>query len=103
MNKVIRTVHILLLAVVVFGVHVHRNNVGQSIVVNIGNVVAHCVLRRMLKTITCPFTKGSVLIIDVKQVASIKVVGYIYIFPAIVINVGNGNAQAIAFVPYASL
>jgi hypothetical protein len=81
-------------AVVITGQHVCGEEVGVTVIIDIGHVGAHGGHAGMAYTIFEFVFEGAVLLIDIEVVAFIGVVGYVDIGPAIAVDIGDQGAEA---------
>ena len=81
------------MALVVVGQHIGHENVGQQVVVEIGNVAAHRKPGGVPQIPIGVFGERAVAVIDVDQVVVGKIIGHVDVRPAIPVQVGNGDAQ----------
>src|SRR5690606_17988022 len=82
---------------VIFRQHIQGDEVSGTIVVDVGHIDSH----RIQRLVPDPFFdfvgKGAVAVVDVEDVVGNVVIADINIRPLVVVEVRNGNAEAISF------
>ena len=76
--------------------HIQRHHIQKAVVVHIGHIAAHRKVACVGKRILDRFAERAVLVIDVIIIVLVEVVGNINVVPAVVVQVGHGNAQPVA-------
>src|SRR5207249_9359378 len=69
--------------------HVHLQNVGPAVVIEIGDVHAHAREARVLEPRTSPVGERSISVVDVEDIIGGDVVGDVEIGPPVPVQVGN--------------
>ncbi len=89
--------HQSLLALVVARQHIEGHHVGQTVVIEVGHVVAHRRVAGVLEVCLRLVGESPVTVVDVQQVVGQVVVGDVNILVAVAVEVGDVDAQAVAF------
>ncbi len=71
------------LAIVIFGQHIHHHDVRAGIVVYVHHITTHGGVHSMLEQLACLVSKGAVAVVHIDHFIGHKIVGHVYIFPAI--------------------
>ena len=79
--------------------HVHLQNVGPAVVVEIGDINAHTRKTRVLEPRAGPIGKRSIAVVDVEDVIGCDVVGDVEVGPPVPVQVGHRHAESIPELP----
>ena len=79
--------------------HVHLQDVGPAVVVEIGDIDAHARKTRMLEPRAGPIGKRSIPVVDVEDIIGGDVVGHVEVGPPIPVQVGNRHPESIPDLP----
>ncbi len=85
-----------LLPHMILGSHIQYNNVWQCIIIKVRQLYPHPKKRDLPGTLFDRLPEAAILLIEVQVVMLIKVIGYVNIVPAILVEIGHTQAQAIA-------
>ncbi len=86
-----------LLPVVIGREHVHHQDVGQRIVIDVGDVHAHAVVGLVLGERICLVSETFAPLVHPDKIIGQKIVGAVNVRPAVIVQVTQANAQAVAF------
>src|SRR5439155_281807 len=79
--------------------HVHLQNVGPAVVVEIGDINAHTRKTRVLEPRAGPIGKRSIAVVDVEDVIGCDVVRDVEVGPPVPVQVGHRHAESIPELP----
>ena len=82
-----------LLPVIVFRQHVHNSDIGQSVIVVVRDVRTHREFGNMARSFGEDLFKCAVVVVEIHEVPLVVIVGNVYIGPAIVIYIADGDAE----------
>ena len=76
--------------------HIHGDDVGLSVVVVVGDVIAHTEPGIVSEVFGATLREGAVAVIDIVIIIFMKIIPYIDIIPTIVVEVGDADAKSVS-------
>ena len=92
--------HIRLGPPVVLRGHVHLSDIGETVVIVVGNISAHTILSGVVDGGPGNLPKRTVLVVEVEIIRGVKVIGDVEIRPAVTVDVSGRSAEGEAEVEH---